>query len=181
MKYFLGRKIMGKRNSTLKGTHLANPVRAFISSTKSLQESFSHQDENWTRWNKGKRFLLFAKRKVFAALLRQMKENAENAHIQTVNEIQNRNLLTDAQNEKFLSGFPWKKARKGHEGRCVSTYLEELGDCRINHHEGTMNQVNDSISHGNISHHDLGQHNAGRVLGIANDCVRLDVHCEEER
>lgn len=61
--------------------------------------------------------------------------------------------------------------------RRLATYLEELGDCRIDHHQRAMNQVNDSILHRNVSHHDLSQHNACRVLWITNDRVRLHIHC----
>lgn len=55
------------------------------------------------------------------------------------------------------------------------TYLKELGDCRVNNHQRAMNQVNDTIFHRNISHHDLSQNNASGVLWIANDCIRLDI------
>lgn len=105
------------------------------------------------------------------------KENAENAHIQHRQRTQKEKLHDRFAKRKIITFFIiWKIS--GRKLKChIVTYLEEFGDCRIHNHQRAMNQVNDSISHRNISHHDLGQHDAGGVLWIANNRIRLDIHC----
>lgn len=79
---FLGAE-NGEKKLNAKGNAFSESCSSFHLEHKKLpRELFTSRWKPRTRWNKGKRFLLFAKRKVFAALLRQMKENAENAHIQ---------------------------------------------------------------------------------------------------
>lgn len=96
----------------------------------------------------------------------------------STNSKREKNFPIDSRSEnyKFFIFLIWKIT--GRRLKChIVTYLEEFGDCRIHDHQRTMNQVNDAISHRNISHHDLGQHDAGGVLWIANNRIRLDIHC----
>ena len=43
-----------------------------------------------------------------------------------------------------------------------------------------MNQVNDTVLHRNVPHHNFGEYDARGVLRIADDRVRLHVRCAKK-
>jgi len=57
------------------------------------------------------------------------------------------------------------------------TYLQKLGDRRIDNHQRSVDQMDHSVAHWDVGLDNLGQNHSLAVLGIAHNGVGLYVHC----
>lgn len=55
------------------------------------------------------------------------------------------------------------------------TYLKELSDSGVDHHEGPVDEMHHAVLDRNVGVHNFGHHHAGGVAVVANDCVAAHI------
>jgi len=60
------------------------------------------------------------------------------------------------------------------------TYLKELSDGRVDHHQGSVDQMHHSVLDGDVGVHNFGHHHARRVAVVAHNRVAAHIRCKHK-